>query len=214
MREALKKVCPQCGQEVMCFSPGGIVVDGLFLKDEYIAVCCGCGWWEKRMEHAGKTHDIPQKTVCPFCGKPQDEHCSALSEREVLPLMRLRQQRAKKVGAIRSSLPQDSGKQVISLTHNGSGPSRRTACTVLPPRKPRRRTMFEKMTIKQILAFFTIVSAVIPGVGIFIVNMMEESTFVTALLRGLATLGSIGIVMFVFSALIFYDYRRHYNRST
>ncbi|MFZ5364403.1 MAG: hypothetical protein ACOZAG_02890 [Patescibacteria group bacterium] len=204
MREALKTACPQCGQEVKCFSPGG-TADGLFLKVEYVAVCCNCGWREKNLQHAGwriKARDILRETTCPFCGKSQNEHRKGLSLKETLPLMR-----------IVSS--QTTREQEIVPTRDEPKPSHVAACTLLPPK--RRRTMFEKtfgrMTIKQILAFFSVLFTVIVGMCMFIANMLEGTGFTTAIFYGLAASGVIGIAMIVISALIFWSYRRRYHRN-
>lgn len=210
MREALKTACPQCGQEVKCFSPGG-TADGLFLKVEYVAVCCNCGWREKNLQHAGwriKARDILRETTCPFCGKSQNEHRKGLSLKETLPLMRRRAE-------TRIVSPQTTREQEIVPTRDEPKPSHVAACTLLPPK--RRRTMFEKtfgrMTIKQILAFFSVLFTVIVGMCMFIANMLEGTGFTTAIFYGLAASGVIGIAMIVISALIFWSYRRRYHRN-
>lgn len=200
--EVKKVICPKCGGEAECFC--GRVVDDFLLQDESILWCSACGKQGTKKQPAGRriaNRDYPQRTICPFCGKPPDEHRQGLSSEEIC---RLIHQRGEEAGSLRT--PEDLHK--------------RPAAGIAPPPRARRKTVKTAKTVKPVTsrAIATILIYLAPlyyalalGASVFIARTSEGTSPSTALHEGLAMAGVIFVAMIFALALIAYDFRRRFK---
>lgn len=213
--EIKKVVCPHCGGETEHFCSR--ITEGFLLKDEYTLRCSVCGQQESRKQQAGHRiadRDYPQKTSCPFCGRPSDEHAEGLSFGVI---SRLICQREGEAGSLR--IPEGSSKGPAAGLRVAPRESR--AAGIAPPPRARRKTVGTAKTMKpvtsrditKIMIVFTLLSSLIIGAAIFIARVNDGTPSTTALYVGLTTAALIIMVMIFISILIIRDFRERFKES-
>lgn len=220
--ESIKKLnCPHCGQEAECFFSGR-KVDSVFLKDEYVARCPACGWQETKPQHAGHhigNRDFPQGSICPFCGKPSDNHAKRLPLGEISRRFREREgmdgrlytppkgQKSPAAGSVSEPLPE------IDVTLEPAV-SRQRATLASPPRvktEGRQRKTVTSRDIKNLMIFFTILYAITLGASSFLIEIWHGATIGAALQGALIVTAVTTVVMIFLSVLIVRNYRRRFE---
>jgi len=202
--EVRKIVCPHCGGETKCFSSR--VTGDFLLQDEYLLWCSVCSKQKAKRQPAGRriaNRDYPQRTICPFCGRPPSEHRQGLSTGEIC---RLIHERGEEAGSLRT--PEDLHK-------------RPAAAGIAPPPRARRITVGTKRTekpvtsrdIAKLLVYSAPLYAIVLGVSVFIARTSEGTSFTTALYAGLTTAALILVTMVFISTLIIYDFRRRFEKG-
>jgi len=226
MGETKKPVCPRCGQEVKCFYSSQLV-DGVFLKDKYGAVCFKCGWQETKQQHAGHhigNSNFPQGTTCPFCGKSPAEHAQNFSPTEISVLIGRRRWGEEPV--LHAPAPRQPAENQVALDNApplqpvapAFTPPKRRPTPVPPPRTRKgNRTMrtvkkitdrMTKWSTKKIMVFYTILYAIALGMSAFIVGLWYGATIEGVLQETLVVAVLTAVVMTFFSLLILRYSRR------
>jgi len=217
MEDEKKQICPQCGQETKCVFSGR-VVDSVFLKETYILLCTKCGRRETKQQHAGHhigKCDFPQKTVCPFCGKPPENH-KGLSSGEVSRLLRKRE---RVDGNLRVPPRRPQGLAVCDASALRSVVIPRTPRLTLapPPRVKTRRSLMKtwkfltRWSTMKLMAVFTIVYTLALGTLVFTAKLWDEAPVRIALQETMLPTTIVAAWMIICSVLIVRYSRKHYG---
>ncbi|MFA5413639.1 MAG: hypothetical protein WC348_03810 [Patescibacteria group bacterium] len=215
MKEIQKPVCPHCGAKAECFRHQ--TASGVLLLDKYTLWCSNCNKQEMGKIPAGhhiNGRDYPQRTTCPFCGRPSGEHRRGLSEEEVIRLRHRREEAEESLPA-----PEDFREEPAAqieptpraiMVLKPMPAAQQTA--ILPPRtKKGNRTMrtvkkiMDRMTrwsTTKLMTIFTIVYTLVLGTLVFTTKLWDEAPVGAALQVTMFSISIVAAWMTICSVLI------------
>ena len=233
MKDVEKPVCSECGQTARCFCQRKDA--GFNRWDIYILWCETCRQRKTETRQVGCQiggKSYPQKTACPFCGKPPEEHEGSLSFSEFVRLHRQREgendrrpspvKLAESRAVENTPAPQPVMPTPIPVEPKPAPVEPKRRLTVAPP--PRAKTARRQMmgitklltgwSVRKIMALFTVAYTLVLGTLVFTTKLWDEAPVGAALRVALFSTAIVAAWMIICSVLIVRYSYKHYENPT